>query len=110
MDEVRKIQRLKLLGLAEVAELLGMSKAAVIRLRVPRQRRRDRVPFPRPAVELACGPVWCRAQIERYLDDRARGPAVTAAERARERREYERALDRILHELPFPGDSAPSRS
>jgi hypothetical protein len=55
-----------------------MSKAAVARLRFPRRRTPERVPFPEPVAELACGPVWRVEQISRYLDDCARGPAVTA--------------------------------
>ncbi len=50
-----------LLGLSEVAELAGVSRQAVVNWRT---RFRD---FPQPAAELASGPVWERADIEKWL-------------------------------------------
>jgi predicted DNA-binding transcriptional regulator AlpA len=63
--------KLELVGAAEAAELLGITRAA---LWDRRQRGPDdgvyntRWPeFPRPVAELRCGPVWLRSQIEEYL-------------------------------------------
>ena len=68
-----KAKNLDLVGLAEVAELLGMRRAAVCELRRQPQmlRRRPywRPVFPEPVAELRCGPIWLRSQIERYLKE-----------------------------------------
>jgi hypothetical protein len=50
-----------LVGIAEVAEMAGVSKQAVSNWRV---RARD---FPAPEAELASGPVWLKANIENWL-------------------------------------------
>lgn len=56
----------ELVGLAEAAELLGLSKGA---LGERRRRPGPRMPvFPEPLARLACGPIWERTQIERYRD------------------------------------------
>jgi hypothetical protein len=49
----------ELVGLAEAAELLAISKAALC------ERRRAGV-FPEPVAELRCGPIWLRREIERH--------------------------------------------
>src|SRR4051812_5708759 len=54
----------ELLGLAEAAELLGLSKPAAA-------RRRKAADFPEPVTELACGPVWTRDQIVGYAVERS---------------------------------------
>jgi chromosome partitioning protein len=51
---------LQLVGVHEVAEMLGITKGAV----GARRRRRS---FPPPLAELRCGPIWGRWQIEEYL-------------------------------------------
>lgn len=48
----------QLVGTAEIAELLGISKTRVVQLA-------ERDDFPTPE-QLACGRVWRRAQIERW--------------------------------------------
>jgi hypothetical protein len=51
----------ELVGVAEVADLLGVSKQRVSELRgSPR--------FPLPTSDLRSGPVWTRAAIERFVD------------------------------------------
>jgi hypothetical protein len=50
---------LRLGGVHEVAELLGIGKSALA------DRRRG-LGFPKPLAELACGPVWDLDEIEDY--------------------------------------------
>ncbi len=57
-------------GVAEVAELLCISKSALAE-----RRRRGR--FPEPLVELACGPIWDLDVIDAY--DQGRDPDPRAA-------------------------------
>jgi hypothetical protein len=47
-------------GLAEAADLLGISKERIRQLR-------DRMP---DATELECGPIWDRAELEAFRQDR----------------------------------------
>lgn len=63
----------QLVGVAEAAAMLGLSKGALAARRAASGHRpgyvdsRDRpVPFPEPLVVLACGPVWLREQILAY--------------------------------------------
>ncbi len=58
-----------LLGLAEVADLMGLSKVALHHRRKSRFSASGRHPhrFPEPAAELRCGPIWRREQLERYI-------------------------------------------
>lgn len=53
-----------LVGLAEVAVLLGLSKPATV-------RRTQQSDFPAPLAELAAGPVWDRADIVAYAKSRS---------------------------------------
>ena len=53
-----------LLGVAEVAALIGLSRPALA-------SRRERDDFPSPVAQLACGPIWARQDIERYAMERA---------------------------------------
>ena len=64
----------RLLGVAEVAELLGISRSSLADRRNALGYRRGwaqmpfavrRVPFPEPIAELRCGPIW---QLEQILD------------------------------------------
>lgn len=48
-----------LLGLAEVAELLGKSRRQAVRLTA----RKD---FPKPVAELRATPVWVRSEVEKW--------------------------------------------
>lgn len=50
-----------LLGVTEVAEILGVSKQRVGQLR-------ERGDFPSPIAELAAGPVWARSMLLRFID------------------------------------------
>jgi predicted DNA-binding transcriptional regulator AlpA len=64
-----------LVGLAEVAALLGLSKPATF-------RRAQQADFPAPLAELAAGPVWDRADIVEYaprrVDQFKERPAIEA--------------------------------
>lgn len=53
------VDGLELVGLQEAAKLLGISKSTL-------SERRRAGTFPDPVVELACGPIWQRAQIEAH--------------------------------------------
>jgi predicted DNA-binding transcriptional regulator AlpA len=53
------MERLRLAGLAEVAELLGVSKRSASRY----TRRSD---FPEPVARLAAGPIWDADEVERW--------------------------------------------
>jgi hypothetical protein len=64
----------RLLGVAEVAELLGISRASLADRRNALGFRQGwaqmpfavrRVPFPEPIAQLRCGPIW---QLEQILD------------------------------------------
>lgn len=54
-------------GVTEIARLLGVSKQRVAELR----RRRD---FPAPIAELAAGPMWTRASLNRFVQAWPRKP------------------------------------
>jgi predicted DNA-binding transcriptional regulator AlpA len=64
--------RLDLVGVAEAAALLGISRSSLWE----RRGRKDllgRIPeFPKPVAELACGPIWQRSQIREYKRARER--------------------------------------
>jgi hypothetical protein len=53
-------ERSPLVGLAEVAEVLGVSKQRVSELR-------DREDFPRPVAELRSGPVWRLVNLQTFI-------------------------------------------
>jgi hypothetical protein len=73
---------LELLGLAEAAELLGLSKAALGERRRRRGRRGNLLPaFPAPIAELRCGPIWLRSQLDEYRDELARRRRMSRFER-----------------------------
>jgi hypothetical protein len=61
-------------GLAEVAELLAVSKQRVFQLR-------GRPDFPKPMVELASGPVWTRDSLNHFLEGWERRPGRPAGRR-----------------------------
>jgi hypothetical protein len=68
MTQKRKRHRnLRLGGVAEVAEMLYITKSALA------DRRRS-PGFPQPIAELACGPVWDLDEIDSYLEERERDP------------------------------------
>jgi len=49
-----------LAGVAEVAEILGVSRQRVAEI------RKDHEAFPAPVADLKSGPVWDRAEVERF--------------------------------------------
>ena len=57
----------ELVGLSELAAILGVSKQRVSEL-----RRLDG--FPHPLAQLAAGPVWARPMIQRFIDQWPRRP------------------------------------
>jgi hypothetical protein len=62
-------------GVAEVAEMLKVTKQRVFQLR-------DRPDFPRPIAELAAGPVWTRDSLNNFLEGWERRPGRPARKRA----------------------------
>jgi hypothetical protein len=54
-----------IVGIAEVAEMAGLSRANV-------RMMRSRGLLPEPQVVLAMGPVWKRSVIERWVKKRAK--------------------------------------
>jgi predicted DNA-binding transcriptional regulator AlpA len=56
---------LDLVGVAEIADLLGVSRTRVSQLA-------NSPGFPEPAARLAAGPVWERAPIEQWARDTGR--------------------------------------
>ena len=52
----------ELVGLTEIAWILGVSKQRVGQLR-------ERDDFPKPVAELRSGPVWARPMLDRFIDD-----------------------------------------
>lgn len=63
-----KIDPSELAGLAEVAEMLGVSRERV------RQLRAERVDFPRPVADLQATPVWQRSEVAAWDASRQRKP------------------------------------
>ena len=57
----------ELVGVTEVAELLGVSRQRVAQLR-------EREDFPAPVAELAAGPVWTRTNLTRFVEAWPRKP------------------------------------
>lgn len=57
---------LELVGAAETAELLGISRSALWDRRGGRGSR-SQPPFPEPVAELRCGPIWPLAEVVDYL-------------------------------------------
>ena len=56
-------------GVAEVADLLYISKSAL----ADRRRNHD---FPDPVAELACGPIWNLDDIDNYQTNRDKDPTA----------------------------------
>lgn len=58
---------LDLVGVAEIAEMLGVSRQRV------HQIARDDGAFPGPVAKLSAGNVWLRSDIERWMGEAGRG-------------------------------------
>jgi prophage regulatory protein len=54
------LSELRLVGLAEIAELLGVSKRTA-------SRYVARADFPPPVAELAMGPIWLTEDVEKWV-------------------------------------------
>jgi hypothetical protein len=91
-----KREGLDLVGVAEAAALLGISKAALCERRRLSKLGRGRARFPEPVAALACGPIWLRRQIVDYAEAYRRAPRQAVGETERERRVRLAALNRIL--------------
>ena len=52
----------ELVGLSEIADILGVTKQRVGQLR-------ERWDFPKPVAELRSGPVWARPMLDRFVDE-----------------------------------------
>jgi hypothetical protein len=94
-----KRPRLDLVGVAEAAALLGISKATLCERRRLSALGRGRAPFPEPVGALACGPIWLRHQIVDYAGGYQGAPKQAVGEPDRERRARLAALDRALNAL-----------
>jgi hypothetical protein len=57
-----------LVGVSEIAELLGVSRARVSEM------ARTAASFPRPVAQLASGPVWTEASVRAFAEDWPRRP------------------------------------
>jgi hypothetical protein len=57
-----------LMGVQEVAALLGVTKQRVSQLADPDIQARARRPFPKPMVRLACGPLWRTNDVQAWVD------------------------------------------
>lgn len=94
--EPAKQAGLDLVGVAEAAALLGISKAALCERRRLSKLGRGRTRFPEPVARLCCGPIWLRRQIVDYADAYQRAPRQAVGESERERRVRMAAMNRIL--------------
>ena len=89
------------MGLAEAAELLGITRPAlVMRRRRPHSRGDVLPPLPSPIAELQCGPIWRRAQLEAYVAEEQSRRRLAWAERYDLDRgaialEFEKAVERL---------------
>ena len=92
-------EREVLLGVAEAAELLGVSKT-----RVGALREQDR--FPRPAQELASGPVWRLIDLKGFEKewDRRPGPKAAGKTLGEARREAGESVGSLAGDVNLPKD------
>jgi hypothetical protein len=90
-------EALELVGLAEAAELLAISKAALWERRRGHSRADRLLPFPEPVAELRCGPIWLRHEIEEYRRAYEELLPTRDEERALG---FDAALGRLLGALP----------
>ncbi len=67
LAELERPNAPELVGVAEVAELLGVSKTRVHELS-------DKAAFPEPVARLAAGPVWSRPAVARFIESWNRRP------------------------------------
>jgi hypothetical protein len=103
-----KRPKLDLVGVAEAAALLGISKAALCERRRLSALARGRAPFPEPLGVLACGPIWFRRQIVDYAGDYQPAPKQALGETEQERRVRLAALELALTALR-PREAAGAR-
>lgn len=89
-ERARRERQLELVGVAEAAELLGLSKGALGERR--RRPGRGMPVFPEPIVRLRCGPIWEHGQIARYRDDYTQALATPRHDDSRAYAAIDRAL------------------
>lgn len=78
-------EKLRLAGVAEVCEILSLSRNSLLRIRKdppPHYR-----PFPEPIDDLKCGPIWNRSDIE--------------ALKARQDEKYNRVVQVGITDIPY---------
>lgn len=63
-------EKLDLVGISEIAEMLG-----VTRQRVDKLSRTDPA-FPEPVAEIRAGRIWLRAEVATWVSDSRRGTGV----------------------------------
>jgi hypothetical protein len=80
-----RARKLDVVGLAEAAELLGLSPNGLSARRGRPQRdltdARYAPPLPKPVAELRCGPIWRRRQILEYAAEIKRVAGMTFMEK-----------------------------
>jgi hypothetical protein len=62
-------RQIRLAGVFEAAQILGISRSALADRRRhgdPRRRVQGQPDFPAPIAELRCGPIWDAAELYRY--------------------------------------------
>ncbi|MGH3041018.1 MAG: hypothetical protein ACRDNG_04650 [Gaiellaceae bacterium] len=83
----------ELSGISEAADLLGVTRYVVSYRRSRTPRRGDELPpFPLPIAELACGPIWRKADLLAYRCEAERRSRMTWFERWDEDLEAESAV------------------
>ena len=82
-------------GMAETAELLGISRTNFNQHR-NRYKDREGGGFPDPIVDLQCGPIWLRKDIDAWSKKYRKNKADAAA--AKIKRDKEAAADKIKRE------------
>ena len=65
-------RRPELVGVSEVAEVLGVSRQRVNELDRLAQRPTTRNPFPEPIARLRAGPVWDKRDVDAWQERRSR--------------------------------------
>lgn len=83
----------KLVGVSEIAAMLGVSKQRVSELRSSDD-------FPQPVAELAAGPVWRRSTLERFILEWPRRPGRPLSPLSLDQKEILRLMSEEPHLSP----------
>lgn len=98
---LRRRRPLELVGVAEAAAVLGISKAALYARRRLALLGRGRVTFPEPVCVLACGPIWWASQIVAYQRAYELGSEQAAVEQSARDRDDVLRFEWVLRSLPI---------